>query len=308
MTTEKKIVLSASRRSDIPAFYMDWFMTRLDEGVFEVQNPYSGRISRIPATPEKVHTIVFWSKDFGPFIRGGYGDFLVRRGYHLFFNFTINSECFWLEPGVPPLPERLDQLAYLCRHFSPRSILWRFDPICIFKTPEGTRSDNLNDFTMIADEAHRLGVSRCVTSFMDLYPKVQKRAAAAGISFHSPPLAQQKKILLRMQSHLERKQHPIALHTCCEKELLGTLPPHTGVRPGACVPGDLLVELYGEGISLKKDTGQRIGAGCGCKVSSDIGSYRRHPCYHNCLFCYANPAARPSAKNTGRHQKRSAAG
>ena len=284
----KKIVLSASRRTDIPAFYMPWFMDGIEKGEFDVENPYNGRATRVPATPEAVHTIVFWSKDFGPFLRGGYGKDLTDRGYHLFFNFTINSHCPDLEPHVLPLDQRMKQLEALCRHFSPEAVLWRFDPVCFYQTPEGAR-DNLGDFERIATVASRFGVKRCVTSFLDLYTKIRRRIKnGTGLSFLSPALEKQKDVLLQLQAKL--KPLGISLYTCCENEVMETLPTNTGISPSACIPGELLTRLYGDGISLRKDTGQRAAAGCGCTVSRDIGSYRAHPCHHNCLFCYANPA------------------
>ena len=91
MKHSDQIVISASRRTDIPAFYMDWFMEQIKKEVFEVTNPYNRRKSIVPATPDKVHTIVFWSKNFAPFIKGRFGQTLLRMGYNLFFNFTINS-------------------------------------------------------------------------------------------------------------------------------------------------------------------------------------------------------------------------
>ena len=80
-----KIVISASRRTDIPAFYMDWFMQQIEQGCFEVINPYNRKATVVTATPDNVHTIVFWSKNFGPFIEGGYGQMLAAMGYNLFF-------------------------------------------------------------------------------------------------------------------------------------------------------------------------------------------------------------------------------
>lgn len=145
MKSPNRIVISASRRTDIPAFYMQWFMAQIEKGTFEVTNPYNRHVSIIPATADKVHTIVFWSKNFGPFIKGNFGEKLIDYGYNLFFNFTINSDSLLLEPHVPSLIERLDQLEYLCRHFDVRSISWRFDPICFYKTGKDKISDNLKD-------------------------------------------------------------------------------------------------------------------------------------------------------------------
>jgi len=122
MKHSNQIVISASRRTDIPAFYMDWFMEQIKKEVFEVTNPYNRGKFIVPATPDKIHTIVFWSKNFAPFIKEGFGQKLLRMGYHLFFNFTINSDISLLEPWVPSLKQRLDQLRDLCQDYDPRSI------------------------------------------------------------------------------------------------------------------------------------------------------------------------------------------
>lgn len=289
-----KIVLSASRRTDIPAFYMDWFMRRIQQGSFEVINPYNRRLRIVPADPQAVHTIVFWSKDFGPFLSGGYGEFLQKKGYRLFFNFTINSENPELEPNVPALPDRLEQLAEISRRFDPRAINWRFDPLCFFTSGGGRIRNNLKDFETIARQAGRCGVSRCVTSFMDDYPKIQKRIAAkTGFSFFHPALDAQRQIVLGMKQKLAGRN--IALFLCCEQRLLEGLPPDSGISKSACIPNRHLTEIFGGRLSFRKDGGQRMKAGCGCMLSADIGSYDRHPCFHNCLFCYANPKNDPDA-------------
>ncbi len=287
-------VVSASRRTDIPAFYMHWFIEQIQKGFFDVVNPYRRQMTRVTATPEKVHTIVFWSKNFGPFIQGGFGKKLKKMGYNLFFNFTINSESPRLEPNVPPLNQRLDQLRALCQDFDSRALNWRFDPICFFKTGDEEIQDNLHDFSKIAGQASRCGVTRCVTSFMDQYPKVQKRIMKIpAFSFVDPPLETKKEILLALETELAEKN--IDLYTCCEKQVLGTLPGDSRITKSSCIPNDLLVEIFGGNLSFNVDKGQRVTDGCGCMVSVDIGSYRLHPCHHNCLFCYANPSSEKSA-------------
>jgi len=289
MTSSPQIVLSASRRTDIPAFYMQWFMDGIRAGQFEVVNPYNRRHFMVPATADRVHTIVFWSKNFGPFIEGGFGPELVRQGYHLFFNFTVNSQNRRLEPGVPALAKRLGQLEHLSRQYDPNSIVWRFDPICFYQAAAKPAGDNLSDFTTIADAAAAAGIRRCITSFMDHYPKITRRTAALkGFSFIDPPLAAKVDILLGLAAAL--KQRRIRLQTCCEREVLAALPPDSGIAAASCIPNDLLMTLFGGALSLRKDPGQRRRAGCGCMTSVDIGSYELHPCYHNCLFCYANPS------------------
>ena len=288
MKPTTKIVISASRRTDIPAFYMPWFMEQVGKGFFEVVNPFNQHVSVVPATPKQVHTIVFWSKNFGLFIDQAYDRQLLRLGYHLFFNFSVNSDNPDLEPHVPPLNQRLDQLEYLSRQYGPDAVNWRFDPICFYRTGPGALQDNLNDFSVVADRAAELKLSRCITSFMDHYPKIRRRLSSrSGFEFVDPPLPQKVKTILAMENYLAALN--IRLFTCCEKDLIQALPATSAVTPSSCIPSDLLMEIYPGRLSLKKDTGQRVKAGCGCKVSVDIGSYRLQPCYHNCLFCYANP-------------------
>jgi hypothetical protein len=295
MIKTHKTIISASRRTDIPAFYMPWFMGQIRRGSFEVTNPFNQRVSCVPAKPDTVHTIVFWSKNFETFLDKNYGEQLLKQGYHLFFNFTINSDCTNLEPHVPPLKKRLDQLEHLCQRFGPDTINWRFDPLCFFKTGVGPVQDNLRDFFSIAEKAAECGILHCITSFMDYYPKIRRRLSTwPGFAFIDPPLEKKIEILNGMEKELSAAN--IHLSVCCEKDLLQALPRSSSVTASACIPGDLIQKLFGGRLSLKKDTGQRVKAGCGCTLSSDIGSYRLQPCYHNCLFCYANPASGPGGR------------
>jgi len=290
-STLTKIVISASRRTDIPAFYLSWFMEQIARGFFEVVNPFNRQVSVVAATPDRVDTFVFWSKNFGPFLNGHIGETLQQMGYHLFFNFTVNSAVPLLEPRVPPLEERVEQLHELCSRFGSRAVSWRFDPICFYSVGDGVVENNLADFSRIADAAARCGVERCITSFMDDYAKIRRRIALMpGFSFLYPDPADRRQLVLKMAGELAEKE--MALFLCCEKELLDSLPTGSGIRGSSCIPNDFMVKLYGGNLSVKRDSGQRVSSGCGCKVSVDIGSYGSQPCHHRCLFCYANPAAR----------------
>ncbi len=295
MRPADQIVISASRRTDIPAFYMDWFMEQIKNGMFEVVNPYNRRKFMVPATSDKVHTIVFWSKNFDPFIKGGFGEILSAMGYNLFFNFTLNSNSPLLEPRIPSLARRLEQLRELSRSYDPKSINWRFDPVCFFRFDKQPVKNNLDDFSKIASWASQCGIRRCITSFMDHYAKIKKRLASMpGFSFIDPILPEKISILVEMEKDLAGKN--IDLYTCCEKAVLKALPSGANIRSSSCIPNQLFVELFGGSLSFAQDTGQRMAAGCGCMVSADIGSYHLHPCYHNCLFCYANPRPKPIKK------------
>ena len=284
----ESLVISASRRSDVPAFFMPWFMDCVARGEFEVVNPYNRQVKRVPATSPPVHTIVFWSKDFGPFLDAGWGERLTRMGYHLYFQFTINSEDPLLEPNVPELAQRLDQLHRLCDRFGAQAVSWRLDPICHYRRNGGDIRDNLGDFERIAQAAAAAGIRRCTTSFMDAYAKIARRTARVpGFRFVEADRNRRVGILLGLERVLAGLG--IGLFTCCESDTLSALPAHSSVAPAACIPNDLLMHLYGSRLSLQRDSGQRRSAGCGCRVSVDVGSYDRHRCRHGCLYCYANP-------------------
>lgn len=288
MVNAHPMVISASRRTDIPAFFMPWFMQGIARGEFEVTNPYNRRVTRVPATAPPVHTIVFWSKNFGPFLEGGYGGRLQEMGYHLYFQFTLNPENRILEPNLPGLDQRLGQMLRLCGQFGPRSVNWRLDPICFYRSGGGGLQSNLDGAERIAQAAAAAGIRCCTTSFMDPYAKIRKRIARRpGFAFVELSGEEKLKTLLDLEHRLAA--HGIRLFTCCESGLLAELPARSMVRAAACIPNGLFMELHGGALSLKRDSGQRGKAGCGCRVSVDVGSYDRHRCGHGCLYCYANP-------------------
>jgi hypothetical protein len=269
---------------------MPWFMSSIKRGFFEVTNPYNRRVSHVPASTDQVGAIVFWSKNFGPFLANDWGRQLAAEGYHLFFNFTLNAAHPVLEPGVPPLLNRLNQLKELNRQYGPEAVTWRLDPICWYRSAQDGVKTNLMDLDRLIDAAAGCGTRRCVTSFLDIYKKVKRRAASSGgIRFIDPPLSEKVTVLLDLEKRLSARN--ISLQTCCETEVSDMLPVESTITPSACISNSLLMSLYGGRLSLQKDRGQRIKSGCGCHVSADIGSYDHHPCYHNCLFCYANPCA-----------------
>ncbi len=298
-------IISASRRTDIPAFYIDWFMERIRQGSFNVTNPYNKVTKRIDAHPDKVHTIVFWSKNYKPFLESGAHDELKQMGYNLFFHFSINSESSMLEPEVPPLKKRLLQLERLCEKNDPKNIAWRFDPVCYYKTRSGTIKNNLSDFPSIAEKASELGIQRCITSFADNYRKIEKRVRFLNNKGIDAPalmdISHTKKmeIIKRMADLLNKKR--IKLSLCSEKELFAQVFSGTtekvNVKESACISGKLFAELFKGEPGSKRDYGQRAKQGCKCTQSVDIGSYEKHPCFHNCLFCYANPAIDQEMKN-----------
>jgi hypothetical protein len=287
MKGEPKQILSVSRRTDIPAFYMAWFMDQVARGFIDVVNPFNRQVKRVAVSPDRVHTMVFWSKNFGPFLAGRYGERIQEMGYHLFFNFTVNSRSPILEPGVPDLDQRLGQLRQLCLRFGGGSVQWRFDPICHFTRQTGVIETNLHDFEAIATAAAECGIGTCITSFMDRYRKIERRTRDS-IVFVDPSPAERVAIVLNMEQVLSPLG--IELTLCCENEVLDRLPADSTIRSGACISGRRIMAVHGGTVSQRQDAGQRQSSGCGCTVSVDVGSYSLHPCHHNCVFCYANPA------------------
>lgn len=263
---------------------MPWFLDRLRIGHVDIENPYNNKKSRIDLCPESVHSIVFWSKNYGPFIAGKYEEMIKSMGYGMFFQFTVNPPSSLLESGVPSIDERLGQAAEMAR-MNPDAMEWRFDPICYYQEKNtGTTRNNLSGFDQIAAFMAGIGIKRCVTSFLDIYAKLKKREAAESIRFIDPDIKEKIRTIELMEGVL--KKLGMTLRLCCEadlgKELSGL------VTPGGCIDGELLMKIHGGNISKKPDKGQRLSGGCACTESRDIGSYRSQPCFHKCLYCYAS--------------------
>lgn len=268
-----RTVISCSRRTDIPTFYLRWLLEALQRGTAEVENPITHQTHGVDLRPQSVHTLVLWSKNFGPFLRRSE----AFAGRHLYFQFTIN-EGGEIEPNVIGIEPRLLQLRGLARRFGPERISWRFDPITFW---DDGRKHNLSHFERIAEEVAKTGVRRCTISFTQWYAKVRRRMESVGLEAYDPPVERKREIAAGIADHCARLG--IATYACCNDYLLGI----PNVVKSRCIDGHLLAELAGEPCSTARDRSQR--AECGCTQSRDIGSYSQL-CYHSCVYCYANPA------------------
>lgn len=293
MTTDRDQVISASRRTDIPAWYTPWFLKKIRQQQFITVNPFNRKSRQVHVCPENTHSIVFWSKNYGPFLDCNAPGILSDMGFHLFFNFTINSRTPVLEPCLPDLDTRIDQAKALADRFGPDAVAWRFDPVCFYTDDTGCVKNNLADFLYIADAMTAMGITVCVTSFYDPYRKVDTRlryltkTGRAFICFTDPCFADKEQLICRMAGQLEKKH--IQLHLCCEAALYNTVKSRcSNIFENACINGPLLKKLYRGNPEIRRDYGQRAKKGCRCTIAVDIGSYQDHPCFHNCLFCYAN--------------------
>jgi hypothetical protein len=265
-------IISASRRTDIPAFYMPWFMNRLRAGVASYPNPFSGEIHSVSLQPEDVHSIVFWSKFYGPFLP--YIDELAARGYHFYCHYTITGAPRALEPHVPDWERAVEAARRLAARTSPRRVLWRFDPIVFTdELDAGFYADRFRELAAALSGA----TERCYFSFATFYGKVIRQMRQAGIRYNDPAL-EEKQALVATLADIAG-EHGITLYACCQDALLGGR-----VQKAHCVDGDLLAELFPDRplVSEARPTREQ----CGCMASRDIGMY--DTCPFGCVYCYAN--------------------
>jgi hypothetical protein len=273
-----KTIISASRRTDLPAFYSQWLLAQFQRGYAEVINPYNQKTFTVPLERDQVHSVVLWSKHFAPLLKR----IDALKGYQLFFMYTIN-DCPELETHVPPLTERLAELDFIVHKFGVPRLLLRFDPIVHWR--QGNEiGNNLASFHTILQVAARLGITSVITSFMDTsYGKLKRR----GVDFIALSLEEETALAWRLGETAGALG--ITLKFCCNSRLF-TAPhiPHT--EKAHCIDGNYLMKVVGEPVRAVKDSSQRPE--CGCSFSRDIGSYTQ-TCGHGCLYCYANPLISP---------------
>jgi hypothetical protein len=286
-------IISASRRTDIPAFYSDWFINRIREGYALVQNPFNGSMfSRVDLTCADVDVIVFWTRDARPMLK--HLDELDRRGYRYYFHYTLNALPRLLEPRVPTAAEAVATFRDLSRAIGSERIIWRFDPVVVSDvTPEEWIYRN---FEGLASQLRGL-TSRVVISFADYYAKVARSlgrvTGSTGVRFydvHCDPAR-----LLRIASRLSEIAHchSISPVSCAEKADLAEV----GIDRGKCISDELISTIFGIHVDSRKDRYQRKA--CGCVSSRDIGHY--DTCVHGCIYCYATFNGGLSSRNRASH-------
>jgi hypothetical protein len=293
------MIISASRRTDIPAFFSDWFINRVQAGWVSVVNPFNAKqVRRVSLEPSQVDALVFWTKNPARFVP--HLDELEAKGYAYYFLYTLNNYPGFLEPDLPPLDRRLQSFKALSRRLGPDRVIWRYDPIVISSaTPPEYHEQN---FAVLAKEL-RGHTMRVVISFMQTYAKLRGRLIQAemeqGVKFIDYKDGQHEEDLWRLSAKLAKiaQSHGLEIRACAEeRDLSGA-----GVEPSACIDAGLINQLFGLGLPLGRDPHQR-GA-CGCAPSVDIGAY--NTCSHACLYCYANANPASTAKNLEAHDPNS---
>ncbi|MBU1670859.1 MAG: DUF1848 domain-containing protein [Actinobacteria bacterium] len=276
------MIVSASYRTDIPAYYGEWFINRLAAGYCMVANPYGGRPYRVPLRREEgVEAFVFWTRDPEPFI-----DCLrvVARehGFPFVVQYTIIPYPEALDREVTD-PERAAACVHLLRdEYGPRAMVWRYDPI-VFSSltpPEW----HLERFETLASSLEG-ATDEVVVSFAQVYRKTERNLDAAarehGFTWEDPPDDAKRRFLLELSS--TASGHGMRLSICAQPRLLAQ-----GVEPASCInPGRLGDVARHLGIEPATVRARRKPhrEDCGCWESRDIGAY--HTCPHGCTYCYA---------------------
>jgi DNA repair photolyase len=292
-------IISASRRTDIPSFFPEWFMKRIRAGYFHRLNPFNARqVRRISLKPGDVDAIVFWTKNPQPLLK--HLRELDQRGYCYYFQFTLNPYDNRFEPNLPPLEERIDIFRQLSSHVGPGRVIWRYDPIILSNvTPPEFHVESINRIAA----ALQGSTERLMFSFFSFYAKLKNRIRELeqrhGITIHDTT-ADHDQAVHELVGHISQvtTRFGITALSCAEERDLSGL----GILHGSCIDGALIAALFGLPLHFARDRNQR-GA-CRCVESIDMGIY--DTCPFRCVYCYANRSGKAVEINLARHDPESA--
>lgn len=264
------MILSVSRRTDIPAFFHEWFFRRLAAGYVLVRNPMNvHQVSKVILTPEIVDGIVFWTKNPEPMLLKT----ADLEPYLHYWQITITPYGTVLEPAVPASRMVIRSFMVLSECIGPDRVIWRYDPILF--TSECDMEYHCREFTNMAKQLAGY-TKQCVISFLDLYQKVIHNMK--NIKMYR---LTDRELLFFSQRLVEIGRTYGIRVSCCSDTIDFSV---AGMTKAQCIDQKLLSRLLGEELSIDKDKNQRPE--CGCAASIDIGSY--HTCRHGCRYCYAN--------------------
>lgn len=265
------MILSASRRTDIPNYYSEWLARRFRAGFLCVRNPMNFRqVSRITLNPNVIDCIVFWTKNPAPMLP--YLD--EYRRYMYYFQFTLTGYGKDIEPGLPDKRRILiPAFCELADRIGRDRVIWRYDPI--FLSDHYTLDYHVKAFTRIA-EALAGRTRRVVIGFLDDYEKTKRNMKGINIQ----GLTKEKMRRLAHSFAVIAGRYGMEIQTCAEKIDLSEY----GITHGACIDREYIEHLLGCRLRAGKDHGQRPE--CRCMESVEIGSY--HTCRNGCRYCYAN--------------------
>lgn len=275
------MILSVSRRTDIPRFYFNWFLNRLEEGYVLVRNPMNfHQVSRIELSPQTIEFIVFWSKNPAPMLK----HLEKLEAYPYYIQFTINAYGKDVEENLPAKKQLIETFRELSDKIGAERMIWRYSPVLL--SPTYTEQVQLDFFAEMC-EALSGYTQKCNLSFIDMYSKIKAKMAAMKIV--EPDLEQKIRLSQKFLQLAEEKG--IRLGACGNLE-----PEAAGLEKSYCIDAQLISKISGKTFERKKDPNQR--AECYCMPSIDIGAY--DTCLNGCRYCYANRAFSKAENNLRR--------
>lgn len=282
------MIISASRRTDIPTYYSDWFFWRIKEAYVLVRNPMNiHQVSKISLSHDVVDGIVFWTKNPIPMI-----DRLDEISqYPYYFQFTLNAYGKDVEPNVPSKNDLIiPAFQKLSQKIGKDRVVWRYDPI--FLNEKYTMEYHCKYFESLASKLH-LFTEKCTLSFVDYYRNTERNMKP--LNMISISMQQKLELMEKLSSIAAR--YGLPLDTCAEAIDLQIF----GIAHSHCIDKERLEKIGGYHLDIDKDKNQRME--CGCISSIDIGIY--NTCKNGCLYCYANYSPKTVQNNCGQHRSSS---
>ena len=272
------MIISASRRTDIPAFYSKWFFNRVRSGYCVTKNPYNpSQVYRVSLKPEDVDVFVFWSKNPEPMMP--FLPMLDDSGYRYYFLFTLNDYPKELEANIPPLKARLGTFKKLSSMLGRERVIWRYDPIVI--SNKTAWDYHRIKFAELSRELEG-STERVMVSLVEYYRKTLSNLAKlepGKYEFDTGAAGKAETDSLLRSMAETASMRGMEIFSCASGADYGD----AGVKAGRCIDAELINGLWDINVSQKKDPGQRKF--CKCAVSRDIGA--NDTCIHDCPYCYA---------------------
>lgn len=265
------MIISVSRRTDIPSYYTEWFFNRIKAGFVYVRNPMNPhRISEVSLSPEVVDGIVFWTKNPAPMLNR----LDELKDYTYYFQFTLNPYSSDVEQNVPSKNEVvIPTFQKLSSAIGKERVVWRYDPILL--SEKYTLQYHIKYFRLLCDKLSDY-TEKCTISFIDLYKNIHRRIFSLGIVTLSHDQIEE----LMGQFGDTAKEHGIYIDTCAEEIDLSKF----GIKHSSCIDAHRIECIGNCKLDIERDPNQR--AACGCVASIDIGAY--NTCMNGCVYCYAN--------------------
>lgn len=279
------MIISASRRTDIPACYSDWFFNRIREQYVLVRNPLNiHQISKINLSPEVVDCIVFWTKNPKPML-----DKLdLLKDYSYYFQFTLTSYGKDVEENVPLKSDGvIDTFKRLSDTIGRERVIWRYDPILL--SEKYSIEYHIQYFEKLALQLKDY-TEKCTISFIDDYPRIRSNVAPLNIQPMSYARKNQIAEFIAKIAH----ENGLRIDTCAEDIDLSKF----DITHAKCIDDKLIEKIIGCPIIVEKDKNQRLE--CGCIASIDIGGY--NTCQNGCRYCYANHSQEAVKNNASKFE------